>query len=835
LRRASQYIDRDDEPAGGPLLRLRDGTLARLLRGEPAEPDGGEAGDAWRRRHAERERQVTEALLATVPVTAQGRDWLAAHPYVRAHLACHAAEVGGDLLAGLLADLDFLAVTDPAGVGPLLTFPAAELREVGRAYWRARSLLGADPHANAAYLAEASRAVTGAQGGGGRIRPLYTTRLASVPHDDSLLVLTLGAGSVNGIAVATSPDGRLLMAAACEDGTVRIVDLMAAEQLGEPLAGHEGWVSEVAFGTLKGEGEAGAGRLVLASCGLDMTVRVWDPVAGTALGGPITGHTEPVISVELAAAPGGGLLLASGGEDSTVRLWDPLTGQPLGEPLTAHTNQVNQLAFGTTPDGRLLLASTGGTPDGTIRLWDPLARTPVGEPLTGHSLSVVAVSFGTAPDGRLLLASGGGRQDKTVRLWDPLTGKPVGEPLGHDGAVDTVEFAPAPGGGRLLVSASTDTTIRLWDLADLAPLGEPLAGHTGGGVEVAAVTVPDGRLLLVSGSEDATVRLWDPTTTAGGRTRGDNARWVDAVAFGTGSDGQLLLASAGQDEVVRLWDAASGKPACEPVPAQCGSVLSVALGTAPSGGLLLAWAGDDKKVRVWDLSAGALVGQPLAGHTDWVRSVTFGTGLDQRLLLASVGDDKVLRVWDPLTGEPIGRPRPGHTGWIDKVAFGTVTGGGEVGGGRPLLATASGDHTVRVWDPASEAEVSGPLTGHDGPVHTVAFSASGRGAVVLASGSEDKTVRVWDPLTGRPLGGPLVGHTGWVRSVAFGQWPDGGLLLASGGGDKTVRVWDPVTHACLATLQRRSAVRALAMTGALLAVGSDDGLSVIELDGRLAR
>ena len=225
-------------------------------------------------------------------------------------------------------------------------------------------------------------------------------------------------------------------------------------------------------------------------------------------------------------------------------------------------------------------------------------------------------------------------------------------------------------------------------------------------------------------------------------------------------------------------------------------------------GRLLATGSDDGSARVWDPATGGSV-PALTGHTDRVHGVAFGP--DGRLLATADGD-RTARVWDPLAGTrrsrighfagrrggvhpgraaaghrrapgrcgcgvrpPAAPPQAltGHTNWVYGVAFGPD--------GR-LLATTSGDGSVRVWDPPTGGTAA-TLTGHSDRVAGVAFGPDGR---LLATADGDRTVRVWDPPTGEHRR-TLTGHTSSVRGVAFS--PDG-RLLATASDDKTVRVWD---------------------------------------------
>src|SRR5947199_57226 len=90
------------------------------------------------------------------------------------------------------------------------------------------------------------------------------------------------------------------------------------------------------------------------------------------------------------------------------------------------------------------------------------------------------------------------------------------------------------------------------------------------------------------------------------------------------------------------------------------------------------------------------------------------------------------------------------------------------------------------------------LEGHSYSVSAVAFSPAGK---LVAFASLDHTVRLWDSATGASLQ-TLEGHSDSVNAVAFS--PDG-KLVASASHDGTVRLWDSATGASLQTLETHAA------------------------------
>ncbi len=178
-----------------------------------------------------------------------------------------------------------------------------------------------------------------------------------------------------------------------------------------------------------------------------------------------------------------------------------------------------------------------------------------------------------------------------------------------------------------------------------------------------------------------------------------------------------------------------------------------------------------------------------------------------------------LAQWAQARSQDAGAANAGHQGAVTGVCAVTV-------GGRELLASAGGDHTVRVWD-AVTGEQRAVLEGHQGWVRGVcAVSVAGR--ELLASGGDDRMVRVWDAATGEQRA-VLQGHEGAVSGVCAVSVA-GRELLASAGDDQDVRIWDPATAQCLLVIPTHHRALAAVQVGGRLALGLAVGVLVIAIN-----
>jgi LPXTG-site transpeptidase (sortase) family protein len=249
---------------------------------------------------------------------------------------------------------------------------------------------------------------------------------------------------------------------------------------------------------------------------------------------------------------------------------------------------------------------------------------------------------------------------------------------------------------------------------------------------------------------------------------------LDALAI---SPDGTWLASGGRDNKLRLWHF-SGAISPEPrqiLTGHTGRITSLAFNGDSS---FVASASVDQQVRLWDVASGQLI-QAIAHHEDVVTSVVFSP--DGRWL-ATGSRDATIAIHDVQTGQllasldTLGRP-------VWSLAFQPMD---ETAPDKITLASGGEDGSIWLWGLGNPTSVQ-RLTGHDGPVMSLAFSADGQR---MLSGGMDGLLRLWNmrDLSTFPL--MLRGHLAPITAVSFAL--DDALLLST-SLDGSVRAWDSRT------------------------------------------
>jgi WD40 repeat protein len=205
-------------------------------------------------------------------------------------------------------------------------------------------------------------------------------------------------------------------------------------------------------------------------------------------------------------------------------------------------------------------------------------------------------------------------------------------------------------------------------------------------------------------------------------------------------------------------------------------------------------------VQVAELDAGGVA----------VRSVAWSP--DGSIL--AVGAYPNVQLWDGKTGRRLATLK-GHTGQVNGLAW-THDGS--------MLASASDDSTVRIWNPGQRATLK-VLQPH--PITSVALSVSWSpdGKQVAAGYADGMAIR-WDVKTGQYLQLEKEISTDPRPFAVYGiSWSPTGERIASNRYDSHVYLWDAGTGKKLATLAAYDKPNGITWSpdGGLLAVTDDSG------------
>ncbi|QDU54473.1 protein kinase domain-containing protein [Aeoliella mucimassa] len=373
-------------------------------------------------------------------------------------------------------------------------------------------------------------------------------------------------------AMDLSDDGTQLVTA-CEDGIVRLWDLVSHQVVAQATLG---------AGKATGVDFAPDGSAVLVTSAGNSKVWRWQPAdapqvdldqlpplvtnqtAGTLWTAIYTPDGQRVLTIggndarlmDLATGTWGvrfsphgavaavgmspnGKIVATGSWDGTAKLWDSESQQMIGQLVGGHQGYINSLDF--SPNGELIATASD---DGTVRLWEVKTCQTVGEPLAAHTVSVHSVRFSS--DGTHLLTTS---SDHTAKLWDVKTAQVIRTLEGHAWGVLCGEFSRD---GSQVVTGSQDNTAKVWNTAT-GELLATISGHTSAVTSVAFT--PDAARVL-TGSQDTTAKLWDASNGNEILTLTGHTQDITSVDFST--DGQTAL-TASRDGTAILWPAVEWK------------------------------------------------------------------------------------------------------------------------------------------------------------------------------------------------------------------------------------------------------------------------------------
>jgi WD40 repeat protein len=488
--------------------------------------------------------------------------------------------------------------------------------------------------------------------------------------------------------------------------------------------------------------------------------------------------------------------LESGG---SVTVWDMASGAELySRPLAG---EVHSLAF--SPDGKRLIVGTA--------VWDATTGKPLERPRIPFTTPISSAAL--SPDAERLVTV---HADGMLKVWDAVSGKQLCSGQGPKEGPVRIAFSPDR---QRVATAGEDGTVRVWDatsgqalLTTRHQLPDPKPALRGwdatseqalrtlrGPTGITSVAFRSDGKILVTADEGGTMRVWD--TTSGQELRALKGHTKDITQVAFSADGQRV-ATASKDGTLKLWDPLIGRQEACTLKAPNNHVLAVSRDgqrVAVTHPLL-------QRVRLWDTISGQELPKADEGHTHQVLGVAFSP--KDANLLASASADSTVKLWDAARGQEL-RTLKGHTSMVNAVAFCPD-------GQR--LASSCADGTVKVWDTASGKELH-TLKGPAGAALSVAFSANGKRLFSVhdqAGKPGTVIVIVWDPASGKQLhalpalrvqtagvrvwdpasGKPPHTITTTIAAIAVSPTTD---QLATASDDKTVKLWDSTSGQLLRT------------------------------------
>eukprot|EP00727_Mastigamoeba_balamuthi_P000997 m51a1_g10895 hypothetical protein (868) ;mRNA; f:19729-22920 len=494
------------------------------------------------------------------------------------------------------------------------------------------------------------------------------------------------AGVVSVVSWHPSPR-RCLLAAAGEDGAVRLCDL--TQKSSRDLRSHMSRVTALVW-------SADGARLV--SCARDNVAAVWDTASGELLLTiPTYESIEGMLLMkrsQLDGLVGAGkrradgdesLVMVGAGETSTVRVWDVATGALMwSQPQPANASYTHLIHSAAN---RTILAVTA-VQDIAVHSAEDLSRIGF---VVGNRDQVADMQY-VGPDSLLIVNNSERPQlyntdNATTRMLE-----------GHS---DVVLCCAVSKDAKWIATGSLDSTVRVWRASDLRCV-RVCKGHTEavGAVAFGAKSAS----LLVSVSKDTTLKSWAVPETSGVKTEES-----DSDSEEGGDDDEKETATA-------------------KITARAHAKDINGLAVAPND-KIIATASQDKTAKIWNAKDLTLLGT-LEGHRRGVWAVQFSP-VDQ--VVATASSDTTIKIWSA-TNYSCLKTFEGHSGAVLRVSFVTR--------GMQLLSTAA-DGLIKLWTIKTN-DCADTMDAHTDKIWALAVKDDGE---EFATGGCDSIINTWGDCT----------------------------------------------------------------------------------------
>ncbi|MCW3099246.1 MAG: hypothetical protein JWL77_4864 [Chthonomonadaceae bacterium] len=510
---------------------------------------------------------------------------------------------------------------------------------------------------------------------------------------------------------------------------------------------------------------------------------------------------------------------------------------------------VVQMAF--SPDGHnVAMCGSDGTTkirrlsDGMLlqTLVDSTASIGFGGPPSVNTLAYNPAS----PTPQIVTGNSNASSPSLIHLWDLNSGT-ILHTWSVTAPVTALAISPD---GKTLAAAMNANDILLWNLSDFSSAGT-LGGHTS---SVSSLAFSADSQKIVSGSADKTVRVWNVATGLQ-LTSLAQANAVTSVAFSI--DGTTVCAGD-SGGFIKIWNSTTGI-VLHTITGPGSFQQSVHISLSPDGSQLAGgYLGGDTKVHLWRVSDAASLAA--VDTTFPLVSVAYSPDGSQ---VCTIDANNHLDVWSGFNLASVATLPAPFTSTVKTIVTnpaGTV------------VATASLDGQVRLWDPASGTLLSTitPMLGTVNAAQVSVLTYSPDGATLAVGGftgqsfnptnvlwifrtSDNTLVRsitvattslAYTPdsstlavgvgnninlytTTNMALAHTLTGHTSTVNAIAIS--PDG-TTLASASSDHTVKTWNLTTATLVKTLSKHTSdVNSVTFSADSLTLidGSNDATSIL--------